>query len=177
MMRGLGDHENVTPIFSEEGHATAEYGKGVTLLLHGKDRNRSVSIISASLILSLMLFSACSRSDQTDTLVIFAAGRARPAIDAICQGFEGQYRMPVETNYGGGGEILSKMMLAKSGDIYIAPGQLTGIGKIQIAVSAYTGAAKRARQFVHFTTFPEGKAIFKQCGYIVDAEEVKRYWQ
>jgi molybdate transport system substrate-binding protein len=236
-------------------------------------------------------------------LVVFAAGGARPAIDAMCQGFEDQYCIPVETNYGGGGEILSKMMLAKSGDVYIAPeqrfmetaqakkaidpttiqtvaylvpviavkqgnpkgvrsladlanqgirlaitrpetsllgryapeifrkagleeaimhnvvtyasdpnnlltmlmmgqvdagiiwhvygitasgrietifmapGQLTGIGKMQIAVSAYSGDKKRARQFIHFTISPEGKEIFEQCGYIVEAEEVKRYWQ
>jgi molybdate transport system substrate-binding protein len=271
-------------------------------LLNGKGRNRYVPIIGASLVLGLLLFSACSRSDQTDTLIVFAAGGARPAIDAIGQGFEGQYHMPVETNYGGGGETLAKMMLAKSGDIYVAPeqrymetaqakraidpatiqtvaylvpviavkqgnpkgihsladlakqgvrlaitrpettllgryapeifrkagleevimhnvvtyaadpnnlltmlimgqvdagiiwhvygttacdkietifmapGQLTGIGKMQIAVSAYSGDKKRARQFVHFTTSPAGKEIFKQCGYIVDAEEVKRYW-
>lgn len=283
-------------------HATAEYGKGVTLLFNGKNRNRVVSIIVVDIILSLILFSACSRSDRTHTVIVFAAGGARPAIDAMCQGFERHYRIPVETNYGGGGETLAKMMLAKQGDIYIAPeqrfmetaqakraidpatiqtvaylvpviavkqgnpkgvrsladlanqgirlaitrpettllgkyapeifrkagleeairhnivtyasdpnnlltmltmgqvdagiiwhvygttdsgkietifiapGQLTGIGKMQIAVSAYSRDAKRARQFVHFTTSPAGKAIFKQCGYIVDAEEVKRFW-
>jgi molybdate transport system substrate-binding protein len=60
--------------------------------------------------------------------------------------------------------------------IFMAPGQLTGIGKMQIAVSAYSTDAKRARQFVHFATSPAGKEIFKQCGYIVEAEEVKQYW-
>ncbi len=250
-----------------------------------------------------MLFAACSRSDRAHTLVVFAAGGAWPAIDAICQGFEGQYSLTAETVYGGGGEILAKMMLAKSGDIYvapeqrfmetaiekkaidpatiqtvaylvpviavkrgnpkgihsladlakqgvrlaitrpettllgeyapeifrtagleeaimhnvatyasdpnnlltmlmmgqvdagiiwqfygtmasdkietifIAPGQLTGIGKMQIAVSAYSSDAKRAGGFVDFATSPAGKAIFKRCGYIVDAEEVKSYWQ
>jgi molybdate transport system substrate-binding protein len=60
--------------------------------------------------------------------------------------------------------------------IFIDPGQLTGIGKMQVAVSAYSSDAKRARQFVDFAKSDEGKAIFKRCGYIVDAEEVKRYW-
>jgi molybdate transport system substrate-binding protein len=60
--------------------------------------------------------------------------------------------------------------------VFLDPGQLTGIGKIQVAVSAYTSDEKRARQFVDFARSAEGKAIFKQCGYIVDAEEVKRYW-
>jgi ABC-type molybdate transport system substrate-binding protein len=47
---------------------------------------------------------------------------------------------------------------------------------MQIAVSAYSSDAKRAQQFVDFAKSAEGKAIFKRCGYIVDAEEVKRYW-
>ena len=268
----------------------------------GKERKRFVSIISASLVLGLMLFSACSRSETPSRVVVFATGGARPAIDELCGAFEGQSSITIETIYGGGGEVLSKMMLAKSGDIYVAPeqrfmeaaiekqaidpatiytvaymvpviavkkgnpkgigaladlanegvrvaitrpettllgqyapeifrtagleeaimqnvvtyasdpnnlltmlmlgqidaciiwqfygtmasdkieaifidpGQLTGIGKMQIAVSAYSSDSKRARQFVDFARSAEGKAIFKRCGYIVDAEEVKRYW-
>jgi molybdate transport system substrate-binding protein len=269
----------------------------------GKDRNRFASIISASLVLGLILFSACSRSHTPSKVVVFAAAGARPAIDKMCRGFvEEQYSITVETIYGGGGKVLSKMMLAKRGDIYVAPeqrfmetamdkqaidpatiqtvaymvpviavkhgnpkgihsladlakqglrltitrpettllgqyapeifrkagleeaimqnvvtyasdpnnlltmlmmgqvdagiiwqfygtmasdkieaifidpGQLTGIGKMQIAVSAYNSDTKRARQFVDFARSAEGRAIFKRCGYIVDAEEVKRYW-
>jgi len=274
----------------------------MVITLTKKDRNRFVSIVSASLVLSFILFSACSRPHTPSTVVVFAAGGARPAIDELCRGFEGEYSITAETIYGGGGEVLSKMMLAKSGDIYVAPeqqfmetaiakqaidpatihtvaymvpviavkkgnpkgirtladlanegvrvaitrpettllgqyapeifrtagleeavmqnvvtsasdpnnlltmlmmgqvdagiiwhfygtmasdkieaifidpGQLTGIGKMQVAVSAYTSDAQRARQFVDFAKSVEGKAIFKRCGYIVDAEEVKRYW-
>jgi molybdate transport system substrate-binding protein len=277
--------------------------KGSQSLLPGKDSNRFVSILSISLVLGLILFSACSHSDMTHPLVVFAAGGARPAIDELCRVFEGQSSITVETIYGGGGEVLSKMMLAKSGDIYVAPeqrfmetaiakqavdpatiqtvaymvpviavkkgnpkgigaladlanegvrvaitrpettllgryapeifrragleeavmqnvvtyasdpnnlltmlmlgqvdagiiwhfygtmasdkievifidpGQLTGIGKMQIAVSAYSSDVQRARQFVDFARSAEGKAIFKRCGYFVDAEEVKRYWR
>lgn len=64
----------------------------------------------------------------------------------------------------------------KTETIFIDPVQLTGIGKMQIAVSAYSSDAKRARQFVDFARSADGKAIFKRCGYIVDAEEVNRYW-
>ena len=268
----------------------------------GKDRNRYVSIISASIVLCLMLFSACSRSDTPSRVVVFAAGGARPAIDELCQGFKGEYSITAETIYGGGGEVLSKMMLAKSGDIYVAPeqrfmeaavkkqavdpatiqtvaymvpviavkkgnpkkigaladlanqgvrvaitrpettllgryapeifraagleeaimqnvatyasdpnnlltmlmmgqvdagivwhfyrtmasdkievifidpGQLNGIGKMQIAITTYSSDTQRPREFVDFAKSSKGKAIFKQCGYIVDAEEVKRYW-
>jgi molybdate transport system substrate-binding protein len=235
-------------------------------------------------------------------VVVFAAGGARPAIDELCREFEGRYLLRAETVYGGGGEVLSKMILAKSGDIYLAPeqrfmetavnkqavdpatihtvaymvpviavkkgnpkrigaladlakegvrvaitrpettllgqyapeilrragleeaimphvvtyasdpnnlltmlmlgqvdagiiwhfygtmasdkietifinpSQLTGIGKMQIAITIYSSDAQRARRFVNFARSAEGKAIFKRCGYIVDAEEVKQYW-
>jgi molybdate transport system substrate-binding protein len=268
----------------------------------GKGRNRSVLIICSSLVLSLILFSACSRPRTSSGVVVFAAGGARPAIDELCQGFGGKYSLTAETIYGGGGEVLSKMILAKSGDIYVAPeqrfmetaiakqavdpttiqtvaymvpviavkkgnpkrisapadlakedvrvaitrpettllgryapeifrragleeaimphvvtyasdpnnlltmlmlgqvdagiiwhfygtlasdkietifidpGQLTGIGKMQVAVSAYTRDEKRARQFIDFARSAEGKSVFKRCGYIVDVEEVNRYW-
>ena len=88
-----------------------------------KDLDRFVLIISASLVLNLILFSACSCSDTPATVVVFAAGGIRPAIDETCRGFEGAYSLTAETIYGGGGEVLSKMMLAKSGDIYVAPEQ------------------------------------------------------
>jgi molybdate transport system substrate-binding protein len=60
--------------------------------------------------------------------------------------------------------------------IFIDPAQLTGLGKMQIAITTYSSDTQRARQFVGFATSAEGKSIFKRCGYIVDAEEVKRYW-
>jgi ABC-type molybdate transport system substrate-binding protein len=107
-------------------------------------RNGTASILLGSLVLSLLL-PACSRPAPISKLVVFAAGGGA-AIDAICQGFEDQYRIAVETVYGGGGEILSKMMLAKSGDVYVVPEQRF----------METAQAKKA---------------------IVDAEEVKRYWQ
>jgi molybdate transport system substrate-binding protein len=267
-----------------------------------KGHNRFVSILTASLVLILILFSACSRPYTPSPVVVFAAGGTRPAIDELCRGFEEQYSLTVETIYGGGGEVLSKMMLAKSGDIYVAPeqrfmetamekkvidpatirtvaylvpviavkkgnpkgiytladlanegvrvaitrpettllgqyapeifrtagleeaimqhvvtyasdpnnlltmlmmgqvdagiiwhfygtmasdkieaifidpGQLTGIGKMQIAITTYSSNTQRARQFVDFAKSAAGKATFKRCGYIVDAEEVKQYW-
>ncbi|OGO19709.1 MAG: molybdate ABC transporter substrate-binding protein [Chloroflexi bacterium RBG_16_50_9] len=61
-------------------------------------------------------------------------------------------------------------------NIYLLPEQLTGIGEIQAAVSAYSQDKKSAQQFIDFITSAEGKAVFKQLGYLVDAEEVKEYW-
>jgi len=56
-------------------------------------------------------------------LSIYAAAGAKPAIDEICQRFEEQHGIVMEVTYGGGGEVLSQIELARTGDIYIAPEQ------------------------------------------------------
>ncbi len=236
-------------------------------------------------------------------MVIFAAAGAKPAIDEVCQTFEERYGTKIEISYGGGGEMLSRMMLSRAGDIYIAPEQrfmesaaekraiysdtvksiaymipviavrkgnpmqiltladlaepgvrvaitrpetsllgkyapeifqkaglseaieknivthasdpnnlltmltmgsidagitwhfyqslasdtidvvflapeqLTGVGEMQVAVSAYSTDIGSAEKFVNFASSAEGKEIFKKHGYIVDPEEVKKYWR
>ena len=60
--------------------------------------------------------------------------------------------------------------------IILTAEQLTGIGEMQIAVSKYSRNEKLARQFVDFVALSDGKAIFKKHGYIVDTDELKRYW-
>ncbi|HAX61937.1 MAG TPA: molybdate ABC transporter substrate-binding protein [Elusimicrobia bacterium] len=71
----------------------------------------------------LILISICSCSKSASKISVFAAAGAKPAIDDISKMFEEEYKVKVEINYGGGGEVLSKMEIAKSGDIYIAPEQ------------------------------------------------------
>ncbi|MBA7613172.1 putative binding protein [subsurface metagenome] len=60
--------------------------------------------------------------------------------------------------------------------IFLPPEQLTGTGEIQIAVSSYCKNKNEALKFIDFITSAEGKEVFKNLGYIVDAEEVKQYW-
>ena len=60
--------------------------------------------------------------------------------------------------------------------IFLPPEQLTGIGEMQAAVSAYSRDKELAQRFINFMTSADGKAIFKKSGYLVDAEEVKQYW-
>lgn len=258
------------------------------------------SISVAGLILGLALTPAPCRSNPAPQLVVLAAAGGKPAIEQICHRFEEQYGVKVGTSYGGGGETLSKMILATTGDIYVAPEQrfmeharesqainpttirtlaymvpviavkrgnpkqilcladlakpsirlaitrpettllgkyspeifekaglgkpilrnvvthasdpnnlltmlimgqvdagiiwhfyvtmapekieticlsaeqLTGIGEIQIAVSAYSKEKELAQQFVDFATSSVGKAIFEKCGYITEVEELKQ---
>ena len=60
--------------------------------------------------------------------------------------------------------------------IYLAPEQLTGIGEMQAAVSTYSQDRKSAQQFIEFMISADGKNIFRNLGYFVDAGEVKQYW-
>jgi len=256
-------------------------------------------VISVFSLISILISSGSAAE-----LTVFAAAGAKPAIDDLSRIFEKKSGIKIKTDYGGGGEMLSKMLIAKSGDIYIAPeqrfmmaakdkgvvepetirvvaymvpviavkkgnpqnihnlsdltrddirlaiprtettllgkyapeifrkagldnnaiekniiaqvlrpdsiimmidtghidagitwhfyqtmasdkienifltsGQLTGIGEMRIAVSRYSKNKSSARQFVDFAVSPDGKAIFKKYGYIVDSDELKKYWQ
>lgn len=61
--------------------------------------------------------------------------------------------------------------------IFMLPEQLTGIGEMQIAVSVYSHDRKEAQRFIDFMTSANGKNVFEKHGYLVNAEEVKKYWQ
>jgi len=260
-------------------------------------------VLLSVLILPLAVMTACSNGGGTTKLIIFAAAGAKPAIDDVCQTYEQRYPCKLEIGYGGGGEMLSRMMLSKAGDVYIAPEQrfmesaeekqaifpdtmmsiaymipviavrkgnptqiltltdlarpgvrvaitrpetsllgkyapeifqkaglseaieknivthasdpnnlltmltmgqidagitwhfyqslasdtidviflspeqLTGVGEMEVAVSAYSTDIGSAKKFVSFVSSAEGKEIFKKHGYIVDPEEVKKYWR
>ncbi len=80
---------------------------------------------SLSALLFILLFTLVPGCAQVEAspITVFAAGGAKPALDEVCRQFEEQYKTKVEVSYGGGGEILSKMVMAKCGDVYIAPEQ------------------------------------------------------
>ena len=60
--------------------------------------------------------------------------------------------------------------------IFLPPEQLTGIGEMQAAVSVYNHDKGLAKRFIEFMTSADGKAVFRKHGYIVETEEVKKYW-
>lgn len=61
--------------------------------------------------------------------------------------------------------------------IYLEPDQLTGIGEMRVAVTAFTENEQEAQRFADFLSSPEGKQTFRVLGYIVDAEELQKYWR
>lgn len=260
----------------------------------------SVSILLVTLALIMIPGSSCSPAQSE--LSVFASAGAKPPLDEICRRFQEKYGTVVKVSYGGGGEVLSQMILSRSGDVYVAPEQrfmetarekqaiapetiesaaymipviavpkgnprniqtladlakpgvrisvtrpettllgkyapeifekaglaeeigknivteaarpdslltmlvmgqvdagiiwhfyqiqspekiegiyllpeqLTGIGKMQVAVSAFSQDKKAAQRFIDFIRSADGKAVFKQFGYLVDIEEVSKYW-
>ena len=261
----------------------------------------TLSSLIIIMVMTMLFGSSCS-STQSE-LLIFAAAGAKAPLDEVCQRFEEEYHTQVAINYGGGGEVLSQMVLSRSGDVYIAPeqgfmetavekqaidpetiigvaymvpviavqkgnpqhitsladlampginlaitrtettllgqyaidifnkaglaedieknivtqaarpdnlltmlimgqvdagiiwhfyqveaaeyieaiflpaDQLTGIGEMQAAISTYNNDRILAQQFIDFLVSESSKSIFEDAGYIVNAEEVKQYWQ
>lgn len=56
-------------------------------------------------------------------LLVFAAAGTKAPVDAAAAAFQQKYGTKITINYGGGGEVLSNMVMAKKGDIFIAPEQ------------------------------------------------------
>jgi len=75
------------------------------------------------LVISITGCSQAESSANTQELLIFAAAGTRPPLDEAANIFEQKYGTRVLVNYGGGGEVLSNMVISKTGDIYIAPEQ------------------------------------------------------
>jgi len=87
-------------------------------------RNHRIMIVSIFIVLlALIMNLGVSCSSPTFTLSVFAAAGAKPALDEIGQIFKEKYGTIVEITYGGGGEVLNQMVLAQSGDVYVAPEQ------------------------------------------------------
>ena len=266
-----------------------------------KLNHHTLLLVIFMVLLAVLLSPAVSCSGNNSALGVFAAAGSKPAVDEICRQFRDRHGIRVEVAYGGGGEVLSQMILAKSGDLYIAPEQsymekavekqaidpgtitsvaymipiiavpkgnpgniqtladlarpgievaitrpettllgryapeifakegldeeigknivteaarpdnlltmlimgqvdagilwhfyatqnadkieniyllseqLTGIGEIQIAVTTYCQDTDAAREFIDFITSAEGKAVFEQLEYLVNAEDIKEY--
>ena len=73
--------------------------------------------------LSSLSSSPTATSTYAKEILVFAAAGTKPAIDEAAKLFEQKYKTRVSINYGGGGEVLSNMVIAKRGDVYIAPEQ------------------------------------------------------
>jgi len=91
-------------------------------------------ILSVMVVACLTVFCGCGTADNgttstspTDTyaseLLVFAAGGTKAPMDAAAAAFKEKYGTEITINYGGGGEVLSNMVLSQQGDVFIAPEQ------------------------------------------------------
>jgi molybdate transport system substrate-binding protein len=83
---------------------------------------RPLTITVTMTCLLAVVAAGLSCSGTSGTLSVFAAAGAKPAFDKIAAAYAAA-GSSVDISYGGGGEVLTQMMLSKSGDIYVAPEQ------------------------------------------------------
>jgi molybdate transport system substrate-binding protein len=83
----------------------------------------SVVLFTGILLLAGTIGCGDASSSHNEAIFVFAAGGTKPAIDEAVALFEQKTGTAVTVNYGGGGEVLSSMVLARTGDVYIAPEQ------------------------------------------------------
>ena len=108
-------------------------------------------ILSVMVVVCLTVFCGCGTADNGTTstsptntyaseLLVFAAGGTKAPMDAAATAFKEKYGTTITINYGGGGEVLSNMVLSQQGDVFIAPEQrFMNKAKNQGAIdSAYT---------------------------------------
>jgi len=56
---------------------------------------------------------------QAKSLLVFAGAAAKPPLEEIAKLYEQKYGVKVECTFGGSGTLLSQMILARRGDVYI----------------------------------------------------------
>lgn len=83
----------------------------------------SALVLTCILLLAGAIGCGNTAPSSAKELFVFAAAGTKPAIDEAAVLFEQKTGTKVTINYGGGGEVLSAMVLASTGDIYIAPEQ------------------------------------------------------
>lgn len=80
--------------------------------------------LAAWAVATALTFSACALPPgEPPTLVILAGSASKPPLDELARSFESLHGARVEVSYGGSGTVLSQMILARTGDLYIPGSQ------------------------------------------------------
>lgn len=61
--------------------------------------------------------------NYASNLLVFAAGGTKAPLDAAAVAFQQKYGTKITINYGGAGAVLSSMIMAKKGDVFVSPEQ------------------------------------------------------
>lgn len=77
------------------------------------------SSLGRLLLLALALLAACGKSgENAPSILVFAGSASRPALLQAAKVFEQRSGTEVDVVFGGSGQVLSQMILAKKGDLY-----------------------------------------------------------
>lgn len=79
--------------------------------------------ISRLLVTCSILTAIAACSSSTRSLAVFAAAGAKPAVEETVGRFQRERGHEIEVSYGGGGQVLARMVFFETGDVYIAPEQ------------------------------------------------------
>ena len=81
-------------------------------------------VVTLTVLVPLLALPGCALpGSEKPALVIFAGSASKPPLDELARAFESQRGVGVEITYGGSGTVLSQMMLARTGDLYIPGSQ------------------------------------------------------
>ena len=82
-----------------------------------------VRFISSVLFLGLVATPGCAPAATRQPLLIFAGSASKQPVDEAASAFQKRTGIPVAVTYGGSGTLLSQMILAKTGDVFIPASQ------------------------------------------------------
>lgn len=75
------------------------------------------------LFLGLVAIPACSPAATRQPLLVFAGSASKQPLDEAASAFQKRTGIPVSVTYGGSGTLLSQMILARAGDVFIPASQ------------------------------------------------------
>jgi len=97
-------------------------GGGRGAMFRRKRAERALRVLLPCLLSILpMVIAGCDSA--SGSVSVFAAAGAKVPIDEAAQKFQEQHGTQIEASYGGGGEVLTRMVLTETGDVFIAPEQ------------------------------------------------------
>jgi molybdate transport system substrate-binding protein len=84
---------------------------------------RNFLVLISFLCLGLAIVPGCGPAAGRQPLLIFAGSACKQPLDEAARAFQQRTGIPVTLTYGGSGTLLSQMILAKAGDLFIPASQ------------------------------------------------------
>ncbi len=82
-----------------------------------------VPVLIGALCLALVAGSSCAPAASRQPIQVFAGSASKQPLDEAARTFQERTGIPVTVTYGGSGTLLSQMILARAGDVFIPASQ------------------------------------------------------